>query len=424
MTAVPKDPAETLTLAPLDPADTDALRDWAATASTVFLKPRPTGPEVEARKDRFAGQRLTAGRDGAATVATFRSFDTSLSVPGGSVPANALSSVTVLPTHRRRGLLTRWMTGELRRATQDGATASVLIASEAPIYGRFGFGTAATACTWTLDARAARFLPPRAGSIEIVSPEVFAACAPAVYERARCRQPGAIDRSGLWWQTLSQVRPPADGPDRHRVLVLHRDAAGTVDGALAYKVVGSSTERVSSSRLEVIDLVAADDAAAADLWRYCCEVDFVTEVRAEDRSPTEPLPWLLADPRAARSGPVNDFLWARLHDVPAALSARRYPVPGTVVLDVADPLADVGGGRTCGRYRLEVAADGTACCTPTSHAADLHLAVDALAALWLGGAPAAVLHRAGRLQAADPGALARASALLSWPDPAWCGTWF
>lgn len=414
-------PSDTLELTDVDPRDTDALRAWATAATTVFLGPRPTDDEIELRKERFAGHRLTAVKDGDATVATFRSFDSHVDVPGGRVSANAVSSVTVLPTHRRRGLLTRWMTDELARAATAGRVASILVASEAPIYGRFGYGAAATACTWTLDARSATFRRPWRGAVRIVDPATWAAAAPAVYERARRRQPGAIDRSDLWWATTSQLRPTGGEPDRHRVLALHVGDDGTVDGTLAYKVVSDWDDRVSRSRLEVADLVAATDDAYADLWRYCSEVDFVTEVRADDRSPSEPLPWLLADPRAARSGPVSDFLWVRLHDVPAALTARRYPAPGRLVLDVTDPLPCAPA--TAGRWLLETADDGTAACTPTTAEPDLRLGVAELASLWLGGTSAGVLSRAGRLDA-GPAAVARATALLGWPEPAWCGTWF
>jgi predicted acetyltransferase len=413
--------SQTLELTDVDPQDTDALRAWATAATTVFLAPRPTDDEIEARKARLAGHRLTAVKDGDATVATFRSFDSHVDVPGGRVPANAVSSVTVLPTHRRRGLLTRWMTDEMARAARTGSVASILVASEAPIYGRFGYGAASTACSWTLDARSARFRRPWRGAVRIVDPATWAAAAPAVYERARRRQPGAVDRSDVWWETTSQLRSTGGEPDRHRVLALHVADDGTVDGTLAYKVVSDWDDRVSRSRLEVADLVAATDDAYADLWRYCSEIDFVTEVRAGDRSPSEPLPWLLADPRAARSGPVADFLWVRLHDVPAALTARRYPVPGRLVLDVTDPLPGASG--TAGRWLLEAAEDGTAECTPTTAEPDLRLGVAELASLWLGGASAGVLSRAGRLDG-GPDAVARATALLGWPEPAWCGTWF
>ena len=55
----------------------------------------------------------------------------------------ALTNVTVAPTHRRRGLLRRMITNDLRSAADRGEPVGIPIASEYPIYGRFGYGAAA-----------------------------------------------------------------------------------------------------------------------------------------------------------------------------------------------------------------------------------------------------------------------------------------
>ncbi|GAB2697218.1 GNAT family N-acetyltransferase [Thalassiella azotivora] len=428
-TAAPAPGADdALPLVPVDVSDEAAMTAWATAATRVFLKPAPTPESVRQRQERMADHRLWAVHDRGRTVATFRSFDSDLSLPGRDDPwdVNAISSVTVLPTHRRRGLLSRWMTGELDRARDAGHAASILIASEAPIYGRFGFGVATRACRWTLDALRARFTVPVSGSVELVGREEFVDLADDLYDRARWRSPGTIRRPRLRWQGIAQTVPAGGEEDRLRQLAVHRSADGTVDGVLVYSVKDEDTDRVPSARLTVTDLWAADDAAYADLWRFCADVDFVSTVVADDRSPAEPLPLLLADPRAARDGAVSDFLWLRLHDVPAALSARRYPVAGTLVLDVADPL-----GQVDGRYRLEVDDSGTGRCervgdarTTQTTSADVTVGAGTLASLLLGDGDVGALARVGRLLSADSQALGRAGALLGWPDDAWCGTWF
>lgn len=144
-------------------------RERADVATSVFLAPRITDDEFAYRSPRYQGQRLRAALDGDRIVATFRSFDTFLTVPGGgAIAANAVSSVTVLPRHRRRRLLTTLMRADLAAADDRGAPVSILIPSEAPIYGRFGFGPAAHTAAWQIDARAAVFRHTVPGRLEVL----------------------------------------------------------------------------------------------------------------------------------------------------------------------------------------------------------------------------------------------------------------
>src|SRR5207245_5284591 len=67
---------------------------------------------------------------------TAGSFVEHLTVPGGAtIPMAAVTQVTVLPTHRRRGLLREMMQTQLVDARQRGELAAMLIAAEWPIYG-------------------------------------------------------------------------------------------------------------------------------------------------------------------------------------------------------------------------------------------------------------------------------------------------
>ena len=75
--------------------------------------------------ERFArnfdvGRMLTAWDDGA-LVGAAGAFGLELSVPGGSVPAAGVTLVGVLPTHRRRGLLTAMMRAQLDDVRERGS---------------------------------------------------------------------------------------------------------------------------------------------------------------------------------------------------------------------------------------------------------------------------------------------------------------
>ena len=60
-------------------------------------------------------------------------------MPGATVPAAGVTIVTVHPTHRRRGILSTMMDRQLADLHERGEPIAVLRASEAAIYGRFGY---------------------------------------------------------------------------------------------------------------------------------------------------------------------------------------------------------------------------------------------------------------------------------------------
>ena len=102
--------------------------------------------------------RVWAAVDGDRICGTYRSWATELTVPGGAqLPAAAVAAVTVLPTHRRRGILRAMSAAEHGAIRERGEVFAVLHAAEWPIYGRFGYGPATTEAAWTLDARQAAF---------------------------------------------------------------------------------------------------------------------------------------------------------------------------------------------------------------------------------------------------------------------------
>jgi predicted acetyltransferase len=118
--------------------------------------------------------------------------------------------------------------------------------------------------------------------------------------------------------------------------------------------------------------------------------------------------WLLPDARAFTTDQTVDFLWLRLLDVPAALSARRYAIAGELVLEVVDETAV----SVAGRYRLS--ADGSdAVCEPTDAPADLTVAQTALASAYLGGVSLSEQRIAGTVAECTAGALQRADAMFA-----------
>ncbi|ANB07144.1 hypothetical protein SAM40697_3186 [Streptomyces ambofaciens] len=400
--------------------------DWQRALNTGFLMPPAVAAEqLEARRHLFVPGRSIGAFDGERCVATFRSFDQEVTAVGGAlVPADAISNVTVSPTHRRRGLLTRMMAQDLAAAKERGDVLATLIAAEYPIYGRYGFGPATTMTEWTVDVpRAgldARWAAPEdGGRIDLVDGEDVRKLGPELHERLRRAQPGAVSRAELWWQIRTGVLSTDGSPWTEPFYAVYRSAEGEVEGMVSYKADdrwGDAKQPLNTATVQW--LLAVTPAAERALWSYLCSIDWVTTVKSGWRSPDDLLPHLLPDPRAARITTQADWLWVRILDVVRALEARTYEGSGSLVLEVEDR-----AGLSGGRWRLEAGADG-ASCTPTTESAHLVLDVAELAALWLGDESAVRLAALGRVREIRAGAARVADALLRTSRRPWCPDMF
>ncbi|SFC26426.1 GNAT family N-acetyltransferase [Streptomyces aidingensis] len=399
-------------------ADSDA---WYRGLHHGFtLPPAFTEEELALRRARIDLRRAWGAFDQDRCVATYRSFDQRLTVPGGrDVAANAITAVTVSATHRRRGLLTRMITSDLAEAKERGDTVATLVAAEYPIYGRYGFGPATSTTAWEvdrlragLDRRAPVPDPAEGGSIEFLDGAEVRKLGPELYERFRPGCPGAIDRPALWWdRATGEVRMTPSWTEPFHAL--HRDADGIPQGMVTFRADTRWTNGMPDETATVASLFAVTPAAERALWHFLLSVDWVTRVKADHRAPDDLLPDLLPDPRAAAVTDQADFLWLRPLDIPAMLTARGYPAEGELVLRVDDPL-----GLTAGSYLLTASPQG-ADCVPTSRPADLTLGTGALATLYLGERSAGRLARLGRLTEERPGAAARADLLFHTPRRPW-----
>lgn len=403
-----------LELAVVDTSDAEATRRWLLADARGFHD-APGDVYLVALAEEVAVDRVMAvwdrtGADPDTPVATVRSWEMGLTVPGGTTfPAWAISSVTVSPTHRRRGIARALLTGELRTAAERGHSIAMLTVSEATIYGRYGFGPAAREATYAVTTARARWMGPEpAGRVQFVPTESLLVDGPPVFERTRGNSPGEVDRRDNWWKRALGLLSERDAPKHDRRAVRYDDEAGLIQGFAVYEI---QLENGSyPGRLELVDLVAATDDAYAALWRFLIEMDLVSEVTAPLRAVSEPVAWQITDSRAVHKTNESDNLWLRILDVPAALSLRTFSAPGEFVLEVTDDL-----GFADGDFLLTVAADGSAHAHQLAGpapltAARVSLSAADLAAIYLGGSNVIDLVRAGCIVEHTPDAAARLDA--------------
>jgi len=394
-------------------ASVEEMRAAASPIWHYFGRSGPTDEQIGALARVLPAERLHAAWDGARVVAGAGAFPFVLAVPGGRVRAAGVTVVGVLPSHRRRGILTALMRAQLDACRDNGEPVAYLWPSEEAIYGRFGYGLASLAAEIDFardrsgySARAEPFgetrLVPLAEAEPLTAP---------IWERVAAVTPGMFTRSSAWWQARTLADPDwrRRGAGELRCAVVE---AGERSTAYALYRVNFATDRgIPTGTVDVIEAMGDSPESTRVIWRFLLDLDWTARVKAWQLPVDHPLLLLVAEPRRLRWS-LRDALWVRLVDVGAALAARAYAASDPVVLEVVDEFCPWNGGR----WRV-----GPSAVERTGAAADLSADVTALGSVYLGGFSWAQLGRALRVTELRPGGLARADALFTRQDPApWC----
>jgi predicted acetyltransferase len=374
--------------------------------------------QLERFRNTFELERLRAAFDGGQIVATFGAFSYRMAVPGGSTPMAGTTVVSVSPTHRRQGILRAFMADHFtelyEHRSRDGESLAALWASESSIYGRFGYGPASELARVKLEKPHAAMAEPVSiqGTMRLLDRNEALAEFPKVYEQIVASRPGTFLRSARWWEhrVLSDPEDSRDGATAHRRVLHVRE--GEPAGYVLYRTKANRERH--TNQVIVMELLGIDAAAEKALWQYLFGLDLVTSIEYWNQPVDAPLHWWLVQPRRLERS-ILDGLWVRLVDVPAALAARTYSSPGSIVLKVTDPHC----AWNAGTFQLDVADDGRADCKRTQKGADIEVSAYGLGAVYLGGHRLRDLARAGVLTG-DPDALCRGDRMFTWQRPPWC----
>lgn len=354
--------------------------------------------------------RTVVAEDGDMVVGTAGTHSYRVFVPGGAtVPAGGLTIVAVRPTHRRTGLLRAMMRRHLEDVRDHGEAVALLYASESSIYGRFGFGAAVPSGEISIGrshGALRRDVPPSRGTYRLLELPAAGAVIRPLIEAAIAGVSGAlVPREQDWVMRLSDFPSRREGATPWRFLIYDRD--GEVRGYARYRQKDGWGDGGPEGKVQVRDVQALDGEAFAAVWRFLFDIDLAITIEAVNRPVPDPLRLLLADPRRLMEK-ASDGMWVRMVDVRAALSARRYRVAGSVVIEVEDRFFEAGG-----RYRLTGGPEG-ATCERTDDAPDIVMDVEHLGAVYLGGQSITRLAWLGLVHG-TPEAIRLADDMFSWP---------
>ena len=418
--------ADPYPIRPVGPDEFDAF--YAVDLHAFHGRPMPDQRRAEVIR-LFEFDRSLVAFDGDSPVGISGVYSLRMCLPGAMAPVAGVTFIAVLPTHRRRGILSSLIRRQFAHIRDRGEAIAVLWSSEAGIYGRYGYGAASWHSTFTFgrnEGELGRQAPPAGPGLRLrlAEPESVRAELAKIYETMLPTRPGMFARDELWWnRVLATADEGQADTDPLRCLLAEDD-----NGPRGYALY-SGTSRwdgqtfLADSALSISEMLATDSAATAAIWADLLSRDLTTEFTAELRPADDPLLHMLADPRRARPR-VSDGLWVRLTDLPRALSQRRYACPADVVIEVTDAMLPQNAGRwrlsTSAPRGAEAAQGLAASCESSAAPADMTLDVSALGAAYLGGTRLGALAGAGLVAEHRPGAVAGLSAAMSWDPAPWC----
>jgi predicted acetyltransferase len=397
---------------PVTPDETAALVQAVNLGFGFDADPRRT----ESWSELNELERTRCAFDGRELVGTLGAYSFELAVPGATLPLAGTTQVTVRATHRRRGVLRAMIQAHFDDVRARGEPLAALWASEAGIYGRFGYGCASELAAIEVERSRSAFARPPAsgGRLRLLEGEAAQSELAELYERLWRGRPGCFARPPRWWKGRHFADPVAlrGGASGLRRVIYERD--GSAQGFLQYRTkMHNDPHGLPRGELIIFELHGVDAGARAALWRYALDVDLIDRVSWWNAPLDDPLFWLLADPRRAMRR-IRDNLWLRPIDVARALAGRCYAREGRLSLQVADALIS----DNTGSWLLEGGPAG-AKCTRVAGPADLELDVEALGGIYLGGMRPSALAHAGLIRG-ERDALARADSMFAWHPLPWC----
>jgi predicted acetyltransferase len=402
------------------PVEAEERRTVSDTFRAALLSGPVNDETFESGKASWDDSDALAVWDGERCVGSVSAFRFNSTVPGGGrVPTAGVTRVGVLPTHTRRGLLTRMMHRLLAESRHRNNVLATLHASETSIYRRYGFGLATDMVSAQVTSRDATPWRSAAGpgSVRLLTyGEVFDVV-PPLYERVARWRVGSISRPDWWWsRVLKEASRPIDAPfGKGSFVAVHTGPDGVDDGYVHYDVDwDESFAKNPASHLGTVhDLWGASPAVELELWRYLLGIDLVVRWQCEARPVDEPVRRAMHDSRAYESKARFDDQWVRILDVDAALDARTYQqVDAAVTIGVDDPMF----ASNCGVWAIS--ANGVA---RVDGSADVRVDIGTLSAAYLGAVSWHDLATIGAVAAGDED-LDRLDTLFAVRPTPFCGS--
>ncbi|MBJ6135612.1 GNAT family N-acetyltransferase [Ochrobactrum sp. Q0168] len=317
-------------------------------------------------------------------------YEGSVALPGGNYVSHlAVTHVGVAPTQIRNGIARALLSEQLRRAHAQGYVVAGLRASDARIYGRYGYGIASWSVRQEVDlSNGGRPKLERHSDLRIVdaveSFDLFQRIAKAI----PTPRAATLSRWNAWWR-IQELRTRKASAPHHAAVV---GSEGAERGYIRFHIQSSDNWFTSTQRTAIVDdLVAHDDGAWRALIGHLFSQDILHKVILPSRPVDDPLPLFVENLRAVQTSELRDESWIRPLDLHKFLNARSYNASQDVVLRIEDQLISENNGV------WTINGEGV---RQNGEDPSITLGVDAVSELVFGASSASSLAATGRIKGA------------------------
>ncbi len=402
-----------VTVRPLD-SEAERRNGFACFRQAMLALPDLGSIEPDMETAYLAHDRMLGAFDGATLLGVTNGYDSAITVPGGAqIRHLSVTHVGVTATATRRGIARQLLTQQLRQARDTGYAVAGLRASNAGLYGRYGYGVASWSVRQELDLAQAHpaIALPRTGVRPVDPSTAFPLLRRIAAAHPPTRAAGLV-RWDAWW-AMQAFRARHGSPPFHAAVF---GAEDDERGFLRFHVAPNDNWLMSASRSIIVDdLYAADDEAWRALIGYLFSLDIVQRVIFNSRPVDDPLPLLLRDQRVLETSLRRDESWIRPLDVATLLTARTYGDANAIVLAIEDELFPENNGP----WRISPQGVARVVAAPQAR-----IAVADLASLAFGAHGAHELAAAQRLHTTAPDTLDQLARLFHTPRSPHAGLMF
>ena len=356
-----------VTITQFTTSDSKRGAQWAQAVNMGFNQPQLSEKAIEAQLKIFGSDDLVVtaayldspegvGGAGALPVGTFGAFRESVNLGAARVPVSMFTAATVRNAYKRRGILRAMIELNLRQAADEGVPLALLTASDASIYGRFGFQSVVSEASVEIKVDKFKLTKEAQAVIDgyyvdwALRDDLFKAVR-EVALKAHQTTRGSTSRHFTFDLDVFKSMESGEYESKYRGVLAH-EPAGEVVGYAVYEFV------TEGWKTKVRDLDATDPRAEIALWNHLARIEGQTEVSYADMSVSNPLRLALVNERAVKVTGVSDFLWARILDPVTCLEARSYSFSArsaalSAAFTVEDPM-----GYCSGTFQIQLGDEG------------------------------------------------------------------